>query len=51
MVQLTLTSTSSNGNVWSPNGETTSSITVTTAGDYFVTTTDVNGCANMYPTL
>jgi gliding motility-associated-like protein len=48
---VTLTSSSTNGNVWSPNGETTSSITITTAGDYFVTTTDVNGCANVSNTV
>jgi len=46
-----LTSSAANGNLWSPNGETTSSITVTTAGDYFVTSTDLNGCANISNTV
>ena len=41
---VTLTSSVSNGNVWSPNGETTASIVVNTSGDYFVTAVDGNGC-------
>jgi large repetitive protein len=46
---LTLTSSYSNGNLWS-NGETTQSITVTAAGIYSVTHTDINGC-NSLPAL
>jgi uncharacterized repeat protein (TIGR03803 family) len=30
---------------WSPNGETTQTITVSASGSYSVTVTDVNGCA------
>lgn len=41
---VTLTSSASSGNSWSPNGETTTSINVTTAGTYSVTETDGNGC-------
>ena len=37
---VVLTSSKATGNSWSPNGETTQSITVSTAGDYSVT---VNG--------
>jgi gliding motility-associated-like protein len=44
---VTLNSSAANGNVWSPNGETTNSIIVTSAGNYFVTTTDQNGCTNV----
>jgi gliding motility-associated-like protein len=36
---ITLTSSYSSGNTWSPNGETTQSISVTTAGTYTVSTT------------
>ncbi len=36
---ITLTSSYSSGNVWSPNGETTQSISVTAAGTYTVSTT------------
>ncbi len=32
--------------LWSPNGETTNSINVTTAGTYGVTVTDANGCTD-----
>ncbi len=32
--------------LWQPNGETTQSITVSTAGTYVVTVTDANGCEN-----
>lgn len=48
---VTLISSSSTGNVWSPNGETTSSITVSASGDYFVTATDANGCPNVSNTV
>lgn len=41
---VTLTSSYASGNVWSPNNETTESITVTQAGTYSVTFTDANGC-------
>lgn len=48
---VTLTSTAGNGNVWSPNGETTPSITVSDAGNYFVTATDANGCIGVSNTV
>jgi gliding motility-associated-like protein len=48
---ITLTSSATNGNVWSPNGETNASISVSTAGNYFVTFTDSNGCANVSNTV
>ncbi|MBN4062526.1 T9SS type A sorting domain-containing protein, partial [Bacteroidales bacterium AH-315-I05] len=41
---VTLTSSSTTGNVWSPGGETTQSITVTVSGSYTVTVTNGNGC-------
>ncbi len=34
------------GYTWSPNGETSQSITVSSAGNYEVTVTDVNGCTS-----
>jgi hypothetical protein len=40
-----LTSSASTGNVWSTNA-TTSTITVSTTGNYSVTVTDANGCAS-----
>jgi hypothetical protein len=40
-----LTSSVSSGIVWSPGGETTASITVSTAGSFFVTNT-INGCSS-----
>ncbi len=43
---VTLVSSSATGNVWSPNGETTQSIMVSTAGSYFVTVTE-NGCVGV----
>jgi hypothetical protein len=43
---VTLTSSSATGNAWSPGGETTPSITVTTSGTYSVTFTDINGCSS-----
>ncbi len=42
---ITLTSSQSSGNVWSPNMETTSSIVVDSSGTYSVTYTDGNGCS------
>ncbi|MBL7946481.1 MAG: HYR domain-containing protein, partial [Flavobacteriales bacterium] len=41
---VTLTSSSATGNLWS-NGATTNSITVNTGGNYTVTVTDANGCS------
>ncbi|MBN4062414.1 hypothetical protein JYU20_04375, partial [Bacteroidales bacterium AH-315-I05] len=41
-----ITASGSTGNVWSPGGETTQSITVTSSGSYYVTETDGNGCVN-----
>ena len=40
----TLTSNSTTGNVWSPGGQTTQSISVNTNGNYSVTVTGANGC-------
>jgi gliding motility-associated-like protein len=48
---VTLTSSSTTGNIWSPNGEITNSITVNTSGNYFVTSTDVNGCNSVSNTV
>ncbi|WP_300661860.1 T9SS type A sorting domain-containing protein, partial [Fluviicola sp.] len=42
---VTLTSSSTGGNLWS-TGEITQSITVSSAGSYTVTVTDGNGCAS-----
>ena len=42
---VTLTSSSTGGNLWS-TGETTQSISVSTAGSYSVTVTDGNGCVS-----
>ncbi|MNJ85413.1 C protein alpha-antigen precursor [compost metagenome] len=42
---VTLTSSSTGGNLWS-TGEITQSITVSSAGNYTVTVTDGNGCAS-----
>ncbi|MFM2134981.1 MAG: hypothetical protein RL021_381, partial [Bacteroidota bacterium] len=39
-----LTASSAVSYAWSPGGETTQSITVSSPGSYSVTTTDVNGC-------
>lgn len=41
-----LTSSASNGNLWSTNA-TTATISVTTSGSYTVTVTDVNGCSSV----
>lgn len=48
---VTLTSSANSGNVWSPNGETSTSIVVSASGDYFVTSTDANGCATASNTV
>jgi large repetitive protein len=42
---ITLTSSETSGNTWSPNGETTQSIVVTEADNFSVTFTDANGCS------
>ncbi|WP_343634191.1 FG-GAP-like repeat-containing protein [Fluviicola sp.] len=42
---VTLTSSSTGGNLWS-TGATTQSIVVSTAGSYYVTVTDGNGCTS-----
>ncbi|MFM1914482.1 MAG: hypothetical protein RLZZ531_151 [Bacteroidota bacterium] len=41
-----LTSSASNGNLWSTNAAT-ATISVTTSGSYTVTVTDVNGCSSV----
>jgi PKD repeat protein len=41
---VTLTASASDSYSWSPGGETTQSIVVTTAGTYNVTTTNANAC-------
>ncbi|MBA3901543.1 MAG: gliding motility-associated C-terminal domain-containing protein, partial [Bacteroidetes bacterium] len=41
---VTLTSSSAIGNVWTPGGATTQSITLDTSGTYTVTVIDANGC-------
>lgn len=43
---VNLTSSASNGNLWSTNA-TTATISVTTSGSYTVTVTDVNGCSSI----
>jgi hypothetical protein len=43
---VNLTSSASNGNLWSTNA-TTATISVTTSGSYTVTVTDVNGCSSV----
>ncbi|MBS1941580.1 MAG: hypothetical protein JST38_11970, partial [Bacteroidetes bacterium] len=43
-VSGTLTSSAATGNVWSPGGATTPSITASASGNYTVTVTDGNGC-------
>ncbi|MDQ3192967.1 MAG: gliding motility-associated C-terminal domain-containing protein, partial [Bacteroidota bacterium] len=48
--QVTLTSSSSTGNVWSTGGITTQSITVDTSGTYTVTVTDGGCSATSAPT-
>jgi len=42
--EVTLTASTSDSYSWSPNGETTQSITVSTAGTYFVTTANTDAC-------
>ncbi|MFN8395559.1 MAG: PKD domain-containing protein [Bacteroidia bacterium] len=46
---VTLTSSSTSGNSWSPGGQTTQSITVTTSGTYSVQST-VSGCTSVAST-
>jgi large repetitive protein len=48
---LTLSSSIATGNDWSPNGETTDEITVSSAGNYFTTVTDANGCTGVSNTI
>ncbi len=43
---VTLLSSYASGNVWSPNGQTTPSIVVSSSGNYSVTYTDANGCTS-----
>lgn len=43
---VTLSSSVADSYLWLPNGETTQSITVTTAGSYGVSVVDANGCGN-----
>lgn len=43
---VVLTSNPGTGIIWSPGGATSSSITVTNAGNYSATQTDVNGCTS-----
>lgn len=46
---ITLTGSGGVSYVWSPGGQTTQSITVASAGTYFVTVTDANGCVSVSP--
>jgi PKD repeat protein len=46
---VVLTSSAATGNLWSPNNETSQSITVATSGTYDVTYTDANGCSATSP--
>lgn len=46
---VTLTSSSSSGNVWSPNGETAQLISAISSGNYTVTVTNGNGCIGISP--
>lgn len=48
---VTLTASSGDAFVWSPNGETTASIVVTESGDYSVFVTDANGCSTDADTI
>ncbi|HEX2899871.1 MAG TPA: PKD domain-containing protein, partial [Bacteroidia bacterium] len=49
---VTLTSSSTSGNTWSPGGSTTQSVTVTTSGSYTVQVTNGFGCtATSAPTV
>lgn len=41
---VNLTSTTATSYLWSPNGETTKTITATTSGSYTVKVTNINGC-------
>lgn len=42
--QVTLTSSAADSYLWAPGGQTTQSITVSSAGTYFVTVTNANAC-------
>ena len=44
---VTLTSSSTTGNVWSPGGSTAQSVVVTTTSSYTVTVTDNKGCSGV----
>ena len=48
---VTLSASSGDAFVWSPNGETTASIVVTESGDYSVFVTDANGCSTEADTV
>ncbi len=43
---VTLSSSASSGNQWTPGGESTASIGITASGTYSVKVTDVNGCSS-----
>ncbi len=45
-----MTSSSSNGYLWSPGGQSTQNITVSTSGSYTVHAIDVNGCQSVAST-
>ncbi|MFN4122209.1 MAG: gliding motility-associated C-terminal domain-containing protein [Flavobacteriales bacterium] len=49
--EVILTSSVSDGIVWSPSGETTAVITVNTSGSYFVTVTNEFGCTAVSNTI
>ncbi len=46
---ITLQGSGGTSYLWSPNNETTQNITVATAGTYFVTVTNANGCVSVSP--
>lgn len=46
---VTLQGSGGTSYLWSPNNQTTQNITVSTAGTYFVTATDANGCSSVSP--
>lgn len=48
---VNLISSSTTGNVWSPNGETISQINVTSSGNYSVLVTDANACSALSNTI
>lgn len=43
---VTLTSSAASGNLWSPGGQNTQSITASSAGNYSVTVTNASGCSS-----